>query len=78
MSPGSTKMKEIQQQILSLEEMEKKLAAHYGMVGDVDSVEVFDEAKRRTFAKIGSSFEDDLHAMNQLMLLRLELAQLQH
>ncbi|SJL17539.1 uncharacterized protein ARMOST_21091 [Armillaria ostoyae] len=78
MSPRSTKMKEIEHQILSLEERERKLAAHYGMVGDVDSVEVFDEAKRRAFAKLGPSFEDDLRAMNQLMFLRLQLTQLRH
>ncbi|KAK0444667.1 hypothetical protein EV421DRAFT_1798819 [Armillaria borealis] len=77
-SPRSTKMKEIEHQILSLEERERKLAAHYGMVGDVDSVEVFDEAKRRAFAKLGPSFEDDLRAMNQLMFLRLQLTQLRH
>ncbi|PBK66812.1 hypothetical protein ARMSODRAFT_959974 [Armillaria solidipes] len=71
-------MKEIEHQILSLEERERKLAAHYGMFRDVDSVEVFDEAKRRAFAKLGPSFEDDLRAMNQLMFLRLQLTQLRH
>ncbi len=78
MSPRNTKMKEIEHQIVYLEERERKLAAHYGMVGDIDSVEVFDEAKRRAFAKLGPSFEDDLRAMNQLMLLRLQLAQLRY
>ncbi|KAK0207721.1 hypothetical protein IW262DRAFT_1469291 [Armillaria fumosa] len=78
MFPHNTNVKKIERKILSLEEQEKKLAAHYGMVGDIDSVEVFDEAKCRAFAKLGLSFEDDLRAMNELMFLRLQLAQLRH
>ncbi|KAK0497510.1 hypothetical protein EDD18DRAFT_1352356 [Armillaria luteobubalina] len=71
-------LRAIQHQIRALEGRERTLAAQYGMIGDIDSVEVFDEAKRRAFAKLGSSFEDDLRAMNRLMFLRLQLAQLRH
>ncbi|KAK0488472.1 hypothetical protein IW261DRAFT_1414008 [Armillaria novae-zelandiae] len=69
-------IEEIEHQILSLEEREKELAAQYGMVGDIDSVEVFDEAKRRAFAKLGPNVENDLRALNKLLSLRLQLAQL--
>lgn len=68
----------IQRQIISLEELEKMLAMRYGMVGHFDSVQVLDEAKRRAFAKHDPKFDEDLHALDQLNDLRLQLAQLRY
>ncbi|KAK0185029.1 hypothetical protein F5146DRAFT_1006084 [Armillaria mellea] len=71
-------MKAIQLQILSLEETERILAAQYGMVGEIDSMEVFDKAKHHAFAKLGPNCKDDLRIMDRLLFLQLQLAQLQH
>ncbi|PBK91822.1 hypothetical protein ARMGADRAFT_1081244 [Armillaria gallica] len=69
--------KAIQRQISSLEESETVLAKRYGMVGIVDSVEVFDEAKRRAFANDAHS-KKDLRELDRLNHLRLQLAHLRH
>lgn len=65
----------IQRQVTTLEELEKALAKRYGMVGIIDPVEVFDEAKRRAFAK-DVHFEEDLRELDRLNHLRLQLARL--
>lgn len=65
----------IQRQVTTLEELEKALAKRYGMVGIIDPVEVFDEAKRRAFVK-DVHFEKDLRELDRLNHLRLQLARL--
>lgn len=65
----------IQRQVTTLEELEKALAKRYGIVGIIDPVEVFDEAKRRAFAK-DVHFEEDLRELDRLNHLRLQLARL--
>ncbi len=70
--------KAIRRQMIPLEELERTLAARYGMVEDIDSVEVFDEAKSRAFAKCGPHFEEDLQALDRLNKLRLLLTRRRH
>lgn len=67
--------KAIQRRISSLEELEMALGKRYGMVGIIDPVEVFDEAKRRAFANDAHS-KKDLRALDRLNHLRLQLAHL--
>ncbi|KAK0238420.1 hypothetical protein EDD85DRAFT_1021966 [Armillaria nabsnona] len=68
-------MNAIQRQIISLEESERTLATRYGMVGNFDPVEVFNEAKRRAFAHHHHSFEN-LQELDRLNNLRMRLAEL--
>ena len=67
-------MKDIEGQITELEIHERRLAAEYRMpVGDFDSVTVFEEAKRRAFAKkVGADYREDLQKLEKLHDLRLK------
>lgn len=47
------------------------------MVEDIDSVEVFDEAKYRAFAETGADCAENLRKLGKLHDLRLKLADLQ-
>ncbi|SJL17538.1 uncharacterized protein ARMOST_21090 [Armillaria ostoyae] len=70
-------IKTIEDGIAELEIHERRLAAEYRMVGDIDSVEVFDEAKCRAFAGTGADCAEDLRKLGRLHDLRLKLACLQ-
>lgn len=71
-------MKEIQHQMIPLEQLEKKLAIQYGMVQDFDSVEVFGQAKRLAFANPDHDFVGNLQDLDRLNDLRLRLTELRH
>ncbi|KAK0207723.1 hypothetical protein IW262DRAFT_1469292 [Armillaria fumosa] len=70
-------MQAIQCQITWLEEKERELATQYGMVGDVDSVEVFDKTKSWAFTQDGPQIEDDLRMLDKLNNLRITLVYMQ-
>ncbi|PBK91823.1 hypothetical protein ARMGADRAFT_1081245 [Armillaria gallica] len=63
-------IKATEAQITHLVQVERTLALQYGMGTRFDPVEVFDEAKRRAFARQGPHFDDDLSAVNRLHTLR--------
>ncbi|KAK0238417.1 hypothetical protein EDD85DRAFT_788782 [Armillaria nabsnona] len=72
------KMAKIQSRITFLEELEKKLAKRYKMVGNLDSVEVHAEAKRVAFDKYDNREEvlGELARLDELNELRRQLAEL--
>ncbi|PBK66818.1 hypothetical protein ARMSODRAFT_346061 [Armillaria solidipes] len=62
------KMKQIQDDIVSLKKEEEKLAREYGMEGNLDSVNILQEAKGRAFAA-----RRNLNILNRLHDCRQEL-----
>ncbi|PBK79764.1 hypothetical protein ARMGADRAFT_104074 [Armillaria gallica] len=58
-------------QIRALEAIETELAERYGMGGYVDSVAVFQEAKRIAFLKGDSDSKSDIYNLDKLMHLRM-------
>ncbi|KAK0185055.1 hypothetical protein F5146DRAFT_1125403 [Armillaria mellea] len=71
-------MKQIQLQIVPLEELERELATQYGMVQDFDSIEVFAQAKRLAFANPDHDLVGNLQNLDRLNDLRLRLTELRH
>ncbi len=58
--------------IRALEVIETELAERYGMGGCVDSVAVFQEAKRIAFLKGDSDSKSDINNLDKLMHLRMK------
>ncbi|KAK0444675.1 hypothetical protein EV421DRAFT_1902745 [Armillaria borealis] len=68
------KMKKIEDSIACLEKEEEKIAKEYGMAGNIDSVNVLQEAKRRAFAaRQNLSTLTRLHDRRQELDLRGEV-----
>ncbi len=58
--------------LCALQKIETELAERYGMGGCVDSVAVFQEAKRIAFLKGDSDSKSDIHNLDMLMHLRMK------
>ncbi|KAK0470738.1 caspase domain-containing protein [Armillaria novae-zelandiae] len=67
----------LRKEILSLEGLEERLANEYGITGDIDSVEVFDETKARAFSKMDEDTISALKDLDTLHRLRLRLSSFQ-
>ncbi|KAK0488471.1 hypothetical protein IW261DRAFT_351284 [Armillaria novae-zelandiae] len=73
--PGLTEaIKAAEDAIAKLECLERRLAEEYGIVGNIDSVEVFDQAKFRAFTQMGAGWRENLMNLGTLHDLRLQLA----
>ncbi len=62
----------ITEELSRLEHLEAQLAIEYGMKGDIDSVEVFDETKARAFSRgdeMSVSAVKDLYTLYKLRVL---------
>ncbi|SJL12679.1 uncharacterized protein ARMOST_16110 [Armillaria ostoyae] len=70
-SEGTTGEEE-SDKIRALEIIETELAERYGMGGYVDSVAVFQEAKRIAFLKGDSDSKSDIYKLDKLMHLRMK------
>ncbi|PBK84603.1 hypothetical protein ARMGADRAFT_1018487 [Armillaria gallica] len=70
-SEGSTGEEE-SGDLCALQKIETELAERYGMGGCVDSVAVFQEAKRIAFLKGDSDSKSDIHNLDKLMHLRMK------
>ncbi|KAK0227270.1 hypothetical protein EDD85DRAFT_974741 [Armillaria nabsnona] len=71
---GGPALADINNEIAGLEERERALAARYGLVGDPDSVEVFQKAKARALSNGDSQSEVEVRQLNKLYRLRLQRA----
>ncbi|KAK0227275.1 caspase domain-containing protein [Armillaria nabsnona] len=67
----------LRRQILSLEGLETRLANQYGMTGDIDSVEVFDETKARAFSDKDENTISALKDLYTLYQLRVRVSSFQ-
>ncbi|KAK0471439.1 hypothetical protein IW261DRAFT_1511601 [Armillaria novae-zelandiae] len=67
----------LRRKILSLEGLEAKLATEYGMTGNIDSAEVFDETKARAFSMKDENTILALKDLDMLHRLRLRLSSVQ-
>ncbi|KAK0471530.1 hypothetical protein IW261DRAFT_1611960 [Armillaria novae-zelandiae] len=71
-SDKGTTPEDLAETICRLEKLEAQLADDYGMSGDIDSVEVFDETKARAFTQEDASSLSavkDLYMLYQLRVL---------
>ncbi len=60
-----------------LEGLEAQLADEYGMTGDIDPVEVFDETKARAFSENDANTISALKDLYTLYQLRVRVSSLQ-
>ncbi|KAK0227259.1 caspase domain-containing protein [Armillaria nabsnona] len=70
-------IEELARKILLLDGLEAQLANEYGMTGDIDSVEVFDETKARAFSKKDENTISALKDLHTLYQLRVRMSSLQ-
>ncbi|KAK0443303.1 hypothetical protein EV421DRAFT_1903784 [Armillaria borealis] len=70
-------IEELAREILLLEELEVQLANEYGMTGDIDSVEVFDQTKARAFSEKDESTISALKDLYTLYQLRVRISSFQ-
>ncbi len=71
---GGAALADINNEIEGLEKLERALATHYGLVGDPDSVEVFQKAKARALSNGDSQSEAEVRQLDKLYHLRLQRA----
>ncbi|KAK0476221.1 hypothetical protein EDD18DRAFT_1216283, partial [Armillaria luteobubalina] len=73
----SPEIEALAREILLLERLEAQLATEYGMTGDIDSVEVFDETKARAFSTNDENTISALKDLHSLYQLRLRMSSIQ-